>query len=274
MSIKTILTHLADDDLQEIRLEVGLSLAKRFKSHLSFLYCKSPVCMPIAIEGRGASASFLSYAKDTQHKSSEVLEAHVRDVCQKEKMSCTWHSESGNHLELLKEHSILKDLVIVSQDASQRKESQILVEIKDELPLLASCPVLVLPGHKPAKTLGQHVLLGWKWKPESFRALRDALPFLVEAEKVTVGLFSDQENPDEMVALNGYLKSHGVEATCVWNYQGERDPMKGLLALSEGCGADLLVMGAYGHSRLREIIFGGVTRIILENSKIPLLMSH
>lgn len=274
MNPKTILTHLADDDQKTMRLQVALMLAKRFKARLSFLYCMNPVCMPIAVEGRAASAAFLAYTQDAQGSHEDITKVEAEKLCKEANILCDWSAEKGNHLQLLSDHSILKDLVIVSQDSSQRKDMQVLVEITDELPLLASCPVLVLPGQKVPQTLGASVVMGWKWKSESFRALRDALPFLTTAEKVVVGIFSDHDDPSEDQAILDYLKAHGVTASVVRNAEGIKDPAKGLLSLCQKEKADLLVMGAYGHSRLREIIFGGVTRQILEKSEIPLLMSH
>lgn len=274
LTLKTILAHLADDDLKDMRLQVGLQLAQRFKAHLSLLYCMNPVCMPIAVEGRAASATFLAYTKDKQDLDENAVKHWAEQACRDANVSYDWSAEKGNHLQLLQDHSILKDLVIVSQDSSQRKEMQVLVEITDELPLLASCPVLILPRQIYPASLGSTIVLGWKWKSESFCALREAIPFLVQAKSVVVGIFSDHDDPTEDEAVLGYLSSHGVQASVMRNVDGIKDPAKGLLALSQKVNADLLVMGAYGHSRLREIIFGGVTRHILEKSEIPLLMSH
>lgn len=138
-------------------------------------------------------------------------------------------------------------------------------------------PVLLVPAEMTS-SIGQRVLIGWKPKREAARAVADAMPFLESAEKavvVTVNAQRDSIDPASGPAITALLQHKGVKAELHALEAGKNETaeMK-LLQEAAAIGADLIVMGGYGHSRLREFVFGGVTRSLSRGCPIAVLMSH
>jgi nucleotide-binding universal stress UspA family protein len=146
-----------------------------------------------------------------------------------------------------------------------------------DLVLSVGRPVLFVPyaGRFPAT--GKRVLVAWNASREAARAVSDALPLLARAESFEVVAFEPRpgdhgEVPGADIAL--YLARHGVKATAARQSAPEIDIGAQILSRAADTGADLIVMGGYGHSRLRELVLGGVTRSMLEAMTVPVLMSH
>lgn len=138
-------------------------------------------------------------------------------------------------------------------------------------------PTLVVPAGL-GSLKAEHIVIGWKDTREARRAVQDALPFLHEAAKVTIVEICGSGEEDEARAhlddVARYLGRHRIDASPKIILHRQGPPAAQLLALAAAEGADLLVTGAYGHSRLGEWIFGGVTRDLLATSPICCLMSH
>ncbi|HEY0525498.1 MAG TPA: universal stress protein, partial [Stellaceae bacterium] len=136
-------------------------------------------------------------------------------------------------------------------------------------------PVLLVPGDAAsAARLLEHALVAWKPSPEAAHALGAAMPFLATAGSVTVFAASDRDVaatlPEELLT---YLRRHGIDAAAPV-FPAAETVGQALLGEAGRTGATLLVMGAYSHSRLRELILGGVTEHVLNNARIPVLMAH
>jgi nucleotide-binding universal stress UspA family protein len=131
----------------------------------------------------------------------------------------------------------------------------------------------VVPG-ETKKGFGTRIAVAWDGSREGALAAAGALPLLGKADEVVVVTAREDSDVVEPSALARYLASHGVEAK-TWAYTPGGEPItEGLLAQADHAGADCLVMGAYGHSRLRERILGGATEGVLRKSKLPILMMH
>ncbi len=138
-------------------------------------------------------------------------------------------------------------------------------------------PVLLVPPNWAADTLGKRIMVAWKSKREAARALADAAVFLQDAEHVVVVTVDAKPNGDGAAPgrdICRHLARRGVEVE-LRNADGlGRSPEDALLEEARHIGADLIVMGGYGQSRLREFVFGGVTRALTRTSPVPLLLSH
>lgn len=135
--------------------------------------------------------------------------------------------------------------------------------------------LFVPPGAKPGPAMPT-IAIAWKSTPEAARAVTAALPLLEQCAKVVVLLVEEpgrKLGEDAGTALLTYLAMHGIPGTCQI-VRGARDPGPALRQACEALGADLLVMGGYGHSRLRELVLGGTTRDVLAQTTIPVLMAH
>ena len=166
----------------------------------------------------------------------------------------------------------LADLIVVPHPASMDDVSS--SNALHALLFESGRPVMVAP-HQPPARIGRRICVGWNGTAESASAVWFALPWLKRAE--AVGLLWAKEyqrrgpRAEELLA---YLARHGVRAEMTAFRPVEREVGAGLLAAAYDFGADMLVMGAYSQSRLRQLILGGVTRHALEKSKLPLLMSR
>jgi nucleotide-binding universal stress UspA family protein len=145
--------------------------------------------------------------------------------------------------------------------------------------LASGRPILVVPYAGRFETVGRCVLIAWNVSREAARAVADAMPLLAAADVVTVlavdpppGPGGDGDLPGADIAL--HLGRHGVEAQIERTVSADVPIGEVLLSRAADLGADLLVMGAYGHSRTRELLLGGATRSILASMTIPVLMSH
>jgi nucleotide-binding universal stress UspA family protein len=139
-------------------------------------------------------------------------------------------------------------------------------------------PILVVPHNGETTSLGEHSVIAWDGSREAARAVTDAIPLLKLSKLVQVLIINPQrqgdahgEEPGADIAL--FLSRHGIKIEVATRFGGHSTGATILTACKE-LGADLLVMGGYGHSRFREMIMGGTTRTILERMTIPVLMSH
>lgn len=141
--------------------------------------------------------------------------------------------------------------------------------------MVADGPVIVLPAGREMATLGEQVIIGWKPTWEAGRAVRDALPLLVAATRVTIACISPGEALHSGAeALKGRLARHGIVCEVMHSYRPDRDAGPVLEDEVVAQRADLLVMGACSRSRWREVFLGGATRHLLERTPVPLLMAR
>ncbi|MHA1114283.1 MAG: universal stress protein [Alphaproteobacteria bacterium] len=273
--IKTILVHLADDEAHAARLDVAFDLANRFDAHIVALYVTTPITMPAAISGRGASYAYISQATEIAKEKASAMEVEFRARCENEGRSWEWLCEEGDHIDLLDFHARFADLAIVSPSKHHSAEDEVALHLPEQLPLQSSCPVLIVPRGWTPVAIGKNVVVGWKTRREAARAVRNAVPLLRDAERVTLVTVSD----DRAKSLPGaeiatFLARHGValETRLLPGHEGSVDEI--ILEQADELGADMIVIGAYGHSRLRELIFGGVTREIVYNTKVPVFAMH
>jgi nucleotide-binding universal stress UspA family protein len=170
------------------------------------------------------------------------------------------------------------DLLVLGQLEQSEAAAAIYSDFPEYVTLNCGCPVLIVPREGECKRVGENVVIAWNASLEAKRAVHGALPLLRRAKQVRVAVFNAAslpeahgEEPGADIAL--YLARHGVNVEVI-PQKADVDVGDALLWLSGTLGADLLVMGCYGHSRFREIILGGATRTVLQSMTIPVLMSH
>jgi nucleotide-binding universal stress UspA family protein len=169
------------------------------------------------------------------------------------------------------------DLVVVGQHEPGSAIEGVAADFAQQVFLHTGTPTLVVPHAGSFPSTGRCVLVAWKETPQAVRAIRDALPLLRVAQRVVLCAVAEHEEDDDMPGrfdpVRLWLATHGVEAEVrregPTSGVGER-----LLSLAADVGADLLVAGGYGHTRLREWALGGVTRHLLQHMTVPTLLSH
>lgn len=221
----------------------------------------------------------LNASRQSAVKAAQEIQQSCEALALKLDWKLGWQQHEGNVAQVICEESRYNDLLLLGSPAPGAAQDSFHGNVHSIL-LDAGTACLVMPGDIPAMAqLPQRILLGWNNSRESSRALRAAMPFLIKAKEVFVLSVNERQDDAEVfAAINGkavaYLQSHGVTARpVVLPRQGE-----GIAAVVqqqlEEFSPDMLVLGAYGHTRLREAVMGGVTRNVLKHVAIPMLFGH
>jgi nucleotide-binding universal stress UspA family protein len=187
-----------------------------------------------------------------------------------------WRSSTSDAVTAVSLHARYADLVIVGQ-AHGDDGANVDPDFPERLLLSAGRPLLIVPYAGDFENAGERALICWSATRESTRAVNDALPLLKKATAVHVATFNPRrsahgEVPGADIGL--FLARHGVKVE-VSEYQApDLDVGSQILSRAMDLGSDLIVMGGYGHSRVHELILGGVSRTLLESMTVPVLISH
>lgn len=274
MALKTIVVHLTNDEDHASRMAVAKSLARQHDAFLTALYITRPSDQLQHIAGRGVSSVFLEEAMKSAERHARELEQEFKDYCTRNDIPNEWIVADGEHLELMARHAHAADLLIVTRPQDAYLEDRVRPRLAEEVIMNSGLPVMVLPPGFENGWTPKRVLIGWKGTREAVRAVRDSLSILQQAEAVLVGTVRpDSEDAISTLEIMQYLDRQGIPAGSI-DLMEEDGAGRTLLSMAEAHECDLLVAGAYGHSRLREIFVGGVTRHLLRHSKLPLLLSH
>jgi nucleotide-binding universal stress UspA family protein len=281
MSCKTILVHLKAARLVPQLLAPTIVLAERFNAHVIGITALPPVyVLPAGTPGFGDTIVVDEYRKAYAEEAERIRRSFV-EASTGRPFVIEWRLEDAEQGSLtsgvakrILEHARSADLVIAGQDDPDWSGTYH-HNISEALVLESGRPVLLVPNGPPAARVGRCVLVAWSGTRESARAAFDALPLLAGADRVHV--VSIEHSPGLTTAtedLAAALIAHGVRCTGAERRHTSADPGSAILAAVRDHGCDLLVMGCYGHSRLRELVLGGATRHVLEQMPVAVLLSH
>lgn len=261
-----------------VRLDVATALAARFSAHLTGVYVSPPPQVPAMIESQ-LTPELIELQMRTLSEATERVQELFRRRGEGPGFTSEWRVREGEAGEVATLHARYADVSIVGQVDPEADELGSAGDLPERVVLGAGRPVLVVPYAGTFQTVGQRVLVAWNAGREATRAVNDALPLLEGAAKVTVlainprgGLHGHGEVPGADIAL--HLARHGVRAEAAAIKSDDVEVGALLLSQAADLNADLIVMGAYGHSRLREVMLGGATREILRSMTVPVLLSH
>ena len=215
--------------------------------------------------------------RETAQAAASKIEATFRAACSRAGISYEWRLAEGDPAEVGVLNAHYADVAITGQIDPGKPPPGGWARLPEQLALASGRPALIVPYAGRFETAGRRVLVAWSRTRESARALNDALPILERASQVTV--LSVNPRPGEAGELPGadislHLARHGVKAEAASTVADDIDVGNTLLSRAADLGADLIVMGCYGHSRMRELILGGTTREVLRHMTVPVLMSH
>jgi nucleotide-binding universal stress UspA family protein len=281
MSYKDLLVVLDSDAASRGRIDLAAGLAERFAAHLVGLYAL-PVPEPPRHLGYYDPTLLDPFFREMREKAQEVCEnerAAFEHASSLRGLSAEWRITEPGTASDPALHARYVDLTILGQLDPDRGDADLMRPRPEQVALACGRPVLVVPYAGRFATLGRRVLIGWNASREATRAVNDALPLLIAAEAVTVLTIDAREGPDAHGALPGadislHLARHGVKAEIERTVSAGIPAGELMLSRAADLGADLLVIGAYGHSRVRELLLGGATRSILRSMTLPVLMSH
>ncbi|MGK5080362.1 universal stress protein [Janthinobacterium sp. HLX7-2] len=288
MTYKTVLLHIDDSASRSARIDAAASIAQACGGHLTgvaltgvsrLLYQNQP-----DLDADPNLALHLNFLRERATRALDGFEQHVRTAGVASFEQRVLDDEAAGGISLLARYA---DLVVISQYNAKDKSPSVMRDFPAYVLLHSGRPVLIVPYAPPLPmqappAAARNVLISWNASKEASRAVSAALPLLQRAGQVHVAIFDAKvhaaEHGDQPGAeLLQYLARHGVEARVhLLDGGGVRrgDIGEALLSQAGELAADLLVMGAYGHSRLRETILGGVTRTVLQSMTIPVLMVH
>ena len=278
MTYKTILVHLNDKRRAETLLEPAIRLAVQHNAHLIGLHAyasipASPVAIPYASKVLGEVAA-------SERRETEEIAATFASMTANQPFVAEWRVLKVPNVDLaaaVMDHGRAADLIVAGQTDPDWDLSP-LMDFPERLALESGRPVLVIPYVGRYPEIGRNVMIAWKPSRESARAVFDALPILTRAETVQILEVKDRRDdgtslaPDTTIAAS--LGRHGIKPTVRSSMAADISVGDEILSRLADASADLLVMGAYGHSRMREFVFGGATRHIARHMTAPTLFSH
>jgi len=277
MTLKNLLVHLDDSPACAGRLAVAIDLAQAYEAHLIGLHVAVDPVLPGGVRGE-IPVRFLAALEEQTEERAQAVMARFAEAVEKNGLTADSRAVRGAAVqvaEIVSLHARYADLVVLGQpdpDSARDVDGH----LAENVIMSSGRPALVVPYIGAGKSLGRRVLVAWDAGREAARAVNDALPFLRRADKVSVLVISPHNGhgPEPGADIALHLARHGVRAEAQHLSAGDLSVANALLARLVDLDIDLLVMGAYGHSRLREWVLGGVTREIFQQMTVPVLMSH
>ncbi|MDX1431464.1 MAG: universal stress protein [Gammaproteobacteria bacterium] len=277
MSYKDILVHVDETKACDARLDVAVGLAERFEAHLTGIYVDPGLAIPTVADVQISPVLLEGLEEDQQRRRAEATK-RFESRLERSGVAREWRIAEGELVGTLTRHARYADLIVMGQDSPE--EGTIVVGgLPDAVALACGRPILVVPYIGVTRAPGGRVIVAWNATREAARAVNDALPLLRGADVVEVlsinaakGEEFDADLPGADISL--HLARHGVTAEARQIVADDIDVGEMLLSHAADNGADLIVMGAYGHARFREVVLGGATRQLLRHMTVPVLMSH
>jgi nucleotide-binding universal stress UspA family protein len=276
MSFKTILVHIDSGARCAVRVDVAIRLALQHDAHLIGLKVLAPFEPPGYVMAEMGPAIIDAQKQVAANEIARAETEFARQTSSAGLRSVEWRNAIGDPVEVMTLHARYADLIVIGQ-AQTGERLHAPVDMPERLVLAAGRPVLILPAIGSFASLGERILVAWNPSREATRAVTDAIPLLRLADKVHVMAVNPKASDHGAIAgadIGLFLARHGVRIEVKADHGAEIDVGNELLSRAADLDADLIVMGGYGHSRLKEWVLGGATRTILESMTAPVLMSH
>ena len=288
MAIRSILVIMTGSNEDLGAAETAFLAAGRFAAHVAGLHVRADAIDDLPYIGEGMSqaaiSKYFSAAKERQDQAERLAKeqfdlareragaTYADSPAEGAAVTASWHVEVGSARELVGQRGRVFDLTVLSSHDNAAGASG--RDVADGAVFETGRPVLVSPAEPPA-ALGDRVFVAWNRSAQSARAVVGAMPFLEQVTEITIGYVDTGAKagptPEELQAS---LAWHGIAAEVKRIPRGGGSVAELINAAARDAGADLLVMGAYSHSRLREMVLGGVTHHILGHITLPTMMMH
>jgi nucleotide-binding universal stress UspA family protein len=285
--IKTVLVPATGTDADDAAFAAALDVARRFTAHLDVLHVRidpaeAAGALIADVSGAMVSANLIDRLEEECAQIEEKARKSFEAFCQREGLvidaapstppvvGIAWHREIGRESYWLAEYGRTSDLLVVGRPVVNRGVMPETLEAA----LFDSGRPLFIPAAVPVAA--ETIAIAWKSTREAARAVGAAMPFLTQAKRVAILTAAEDDHTDNSDAarLLATLRRHDIAAEAHQLRPGSRSAAETLLAAASEIGAGLLVMGGYGHSRLRELVFGGVTERVIRDAALPVLIAH
>jgi nucleotide-binding universal stress UspA family protein len=281
MAYKTILLHLNNEHRASRLIDAALKLAEPAAAHLIGLFVLPHLPYTSRLFPKISTAIARNNIEAYRHTGEGI---HQTFECAATGLAngAEWRiyeARRPSYVEAVLDHARSADLVIAAQKESDWDYADVF-DVPDWLALDSGRPVLIIPKEGPLKSVGERVLVAWNNSSESARAVFDAMPLLMTAKEVHVLCIEETDKPKEPnkspeAELCATLARQGIKGVAVHLKTAKHvEPGELLLSHVKDNECDLLVMGCYGRSRLREFILGGASRHVLHHATVPVLMAR
>ena len=279
METRDILVVMENAAVVPQRIALAAALATRFGARLAGFFASGYPIMASYGDVSGWSQLVDAYM-EAQRREAAAAGAAFREALNRDKLQGEWIFREADETGSTIAEAALYDLVVIGQPNPDAGLSGAIGLRPEEIVLSCGRPVLVVPYAGTFPDIGRRVLVAWNGSRESTRALHDAMSLMADAEAVTVieidppapGVAAPAASAAQVAAAlvrRGIAAKPETETT-----SGDISVEDLLLSRANDLDADLLVMGAYGHSRMREFVLGGVSRSIFRHMTLPVLMAH
>jgi nucleotide-binding universal stress UspA family protein len=270
VTFKDIQVYADNDSACENRILSAVNLSVHFGGHLTGLYSMRK--MPAAIyPGVASSVAVYDAFEDSAIEQYELAKKMFQDKTAMIGLDTEFLKLEGELVNDIAVQSRYADLLVIPQKQNDEFNLNMHYELGNIL-LHAACPVLLMPDSKPMTLPPQSAMVAWDGSRESAMALRASLPMLRLVGKVD--LVSVSLNVADVKKITSHINRHGIEVKIHSAEGSQTNAGKLLLDQAVSLGSDILVMGAYGHSRLREMVLGGATKYMLKNATMPIIFAH
>jgi len=279
MSYKVILTILDNTKNCQARTQYAIDMAKQHDARLVAVAPQEIISSIYSDDFASTSSSWIDKLQKEIESDIEVAIKSFQDNCNEMSFESFEHKKVlGSAADVVRAESIGADLIVLTQQFGSDKSNSNTDGVIEHALMVTARPVLVIPALGDYQAPPKNILIGWRDSRECSHAIRQSIPVLQHARNVQIVevAHSKKTNHDHEKALDNilnYLRAHNIEASYSVKIS-DIDPANFLLSHACDMGADALVMGGYGHSRLREWALGGATNTILESMTLPVLMAH
>ena len=275
----SLLVHVeAGSAASDGRVALAVDLARRFGATLVGMAAEAPQPPPVDVYGGVAFVGEMIEAEEEQVRSDlQAARDRFGALCDATELVTEWRSAVDMPAQALAREARSSDLIVIGRDLSRLREGIHRSADPGDLLMQAGRPLLVVPPGADG-VVAERIVVAWKDAREARRAVWDALPFLTRASSVHVVEIADEDDLEAAASRVGdvaaHLRRHGVAAEAETRTRREVSHADELILVAEQNEADLIVAGGYGHARLREWVFGGVTAGLLRHCPKCCLLSH
>lgn len=273
------------------RIAFALAMAEANKAHLTGLCITGDILVPFYVGEIQLSAEILETQMKAEEDRVKTLEKMFHDCTKGASVPVAWRAVKGDMVDVAAFETRYTNIIIIGQDSDPDQKEK--VDFSSKLPskffVNAYRPILVMPPHSTFDAMTQHIIIAWNGSREAMHAVDEAIPLMKKAKQVDIIVVDKHKTslgPFEMgsqtrqngytpgARLKNYLLQRKIKAEVVTLTTEGESVAKRLLGYAQENAANLIVMGAYSHSLIREKLFGGTTQTILTHSKIPVFLAH
>lgn len=282
MTYKTIVVQLDDRKESVPRVRLAVELAQACRARLIGLAVMPRMRMPAGVDGMALSADVLAIQENSNRERLVAARRLFEDAAKGAAVDVEFHGVVADAAGAMNQELRYADIGVVGQRDPEQTIGDMYASLPESVAMESHRPVMVVPHIGYTRPVGRKVLLAWNDSPEAMRAATDAMPLLQAAEKVTLLVIdghkrdveeNGHDDPPGSKAA-GWLARHGVNVELINDVSDGSDVGSIILSRVADLDIDLVVMGIYGHSKLRETLFGGASKTMLGHMTVPTLIAH